>query len=140
MRNIRNISGFYDALNNETFKKDPLWYQHIGTESSPGVYIDDGSMKVSGKMIADERKALAKVRELLGIKKKTYQQTPQRDAVRLMVTYYQKFNLNNRQIAKLLEFSDSTLRHDYPPLKPGEQIHPAYVLKLRDNFGKQLTK
>lgn len=48
--------------------------------------------------------------------------------------------LSNRQIAKLLEFSDSTLRHDYPSLKPGEQIHPAYVLKLRDNFGKRLTK
>ncbi len=101
MRNIRNISGFYDALNNETFKKDPLWYQHIGTESSPGVYIDDGSMKVSGKMIADERKALAKVRDLLGIKKKTYQQAPQRDAVRLMVTFYQKFNLS---IDKLQNF------------------------------------
>ena len=57
-----------------------------------------------------------------------------------MVTFYQKFNLSNRQIAKLLDFSDSTLRHDYPPLKPREQIHPAYVLKLRDSFGKRLTK
>lgn len=138
MKNIRDIPGFYDALNAEIFDDDPLWYQHVGIETSPGIYIDDGSMEVSGKMIADERKALAKVRELLGIKKKTYQQAPQRDAVRLVVTYYRKFNLSSREISQILEFSDSTLRHDYPPLKSGETIHPAYVLKLRDSFGKRL--
>lgn len=137
MKNIRDIKNFYTELN----KLDSLdcdWALHVGEESSPGIYIDDGSLAVSGKTISDTRQQLEKVRQMLGIKTRNYRTKAQRDAVRLLVTYYRKFDLNNHQIAPLTNLSESTLRHDYPPLKEGESLHPAYVLKLRNQYGRTI--
>lgn len=139
MKNLKKVNGFYEALH-ELYKTDPLWYQHVGDETSPGNYVDDGSLEVSGRLIFKERKQLDKIREMLGITKKTYRSLSQRDAVRLLVTYYRNFGLNNNQISGLLDFSESTLRHDYPPLKPDDKLHPAFVLKLRDRHGRVILK
>lgn len=135
MKNIKDIPNFMKELN-KLENKDENWFLHVGAESSPGNYIDDGSLEISGKQISQERKQLSKIRKMLGINTRAYRTESQRDAVRLLVTYYRNFGLNNRQISPLTSLSESALRHNYPSLREGELLHPTYVLKLRNRYGR----
>lgn len=62
-----------------------------------------------------------------------------KDAIRLLVTYYKRFDLSNKEISQILNIPESTIRHDYQPLKPGEKIHPKFEVELRDRYGKHLS-
>lgn len=137
MKNIKNLKNFYLKLH-KLEKMDNEWWFHVGSESSPGIYIDDGSPKINGTLVAKERRQLKVIREMLGIHKRGYFSESQRDAVRLVVTYYKKFGLRNSEISQLLDLSESTLRHDYPALKDKEKLHPQIILKLRDQYGKEI--
>lgn len=50
-----------------------------------------------------------------------------------------RFDLSNKEISQILNIPESTIRHDYQPLKPGEKIHPKFEVELRDRFGKHLS-
>lgn len=139
MINIHNNEEFWQSLHE--LEEDPYYYEHVGNESRTNVYIDDGDPNVDVEIVARERRQLKKVRELLGLStgiKKKSRSNPKRSAIRLMVTWYRQFDLTYREIAKLLEMPYSTIRHDYPALKPQEKLKGDFTIELRDKFGRHI--
>ncbi|WP_289461276.1 hypothetical protein, partial [Lactobacillus intestinalis] len=102
-------------------------------------YIDDGDLNTAVKDVIKERNLLKEVRDKLQTDPQLWRSAAKKDAIRLLVTYYKRFDLSNKEISQILNIPESTIRHDYQPLKPGEKIHPKFEVELRDRFGKHLS-
>ena len=138
MVNIKNNKDFYDKLH-ELEDLDPDWFNHVGQESRLNTYIDDGDLNTAVKDVIKERNLLKEVRDKLQTDPQLWRSAAKKDAIRLLVTYYKRFDLSNKEISQILNIPESTIRHDYRPLKPGEKIHPKFEVELRDRFGKHLS-
>ena len=138
MVNIKNNKDFYDKLH-ELEDLDPDWFIHVGQESRFNNYIFFWGLKNGVKDINKERNLLKEVRDKLQTDPQLWRSAAKKDAIRLLVTYYKRFDLSNKEISQILNIPESTIRHDYQPLKPGEKIHPKFEVELRDRYGKHLS-
>lgn len=137
MGSIHNDKEFYRYLH-QLEDQDDLWYEHVGMESKPNVYVDDGDVNVPVKVVFNERQLLKKLRKTLNPNPQIYRKKAKRDAIRLHTTFYSLFGLTNKEISILLQIPESTVRHDYRPLKPGEVLEGDFEVELHDKFGKHL--
>lgn len=76
---------------------------------------------------------------MVDVTERRYQNEDSRVATRLLVTLYNDFGLSNKEIAEILDYNESTLRHDYPAFKDGEVVPINPFVKLKDEYGKHIS-
>lgn len=121
MKNINDSTEFYDLLY-QLEDLDQDWFLNVGTEAGLNHYIDDGNIYVGAKTVGKERQLLKKLRKCINVGKRDWRNQEEVAAIRLSVTFYKNFGLSNREVSLILNVSESTLRHDYPALRPNEKI------------------